>query len=114
MLVLLSMVFLLISSLLRLAYCFAHAAGQEVLAKGALGRLSGRLSSPAKQDVPLAEEVSSDQGEPAFASGGISNQSSGHLMGNSGERAARQVSQCRLISRQAFHCAAPYHVPGTK
>eukprot|EP00904_Undaria_pinnatifida_P008729 jgi/Undpi1/4987/HiC_scaffold_19.g08339.m1 len=66
-------------------------AGQEVLAKGALGRLSGRLSSPAKQDVPLAEEVSSDQGEPAFASGGISNQSSGHLMGNSGERAARQA-----------------------
>ncbi|CAM9603965.1 unnamed protein product, partial [Laminaria digitata] len=60
---------------------------QEMIAKGA----SSRLSSPAKQEAPLAEDVSSDHGEPAFAPGGILNQSPGHWMSNSGERAARQA-----------------------
>lgn len=82
-----------ILSLLRLAYHFAHAAGQETLTKGA----PGRLSSPAKQDAPLAEDVSSDQSEPAFASGGTSNQSPGQWVSNTGERAARQVSLCWLV-----------------
>lgn len=61
--------------------------GQETLTKGA----PGRLSSPAKQDAPLAEDVSSDQSEPAFASGGTSNQSPGQWVSNTGERAARQA-----------------------
>ena len=79
--------------LARFGYNFAHAAGQEILAKGA----PGRLPSPAKQDAPLAEEVSSDHREPAFVPGGISNQSPGQWVSNSGERAARQVSLYWLI-----------------
>ena len=86
---------LLILSLLRLAYRFAHAPGQETLAKGA----PGRLSSPAKQDATLAEDVSSNHSEPSCAPGGsgTSNQSPGPWVSNSGERAARQVSLRWLI-----------------
>lgn len=87
-----------------LPYHFAHAAGQEMVAKGA----SSRLSSPAKQEAPLAEDVSSDHGEPAFAPGGILNQSPGHWMSNSGERAARQVSLCWFI--RIFNPVAPFCV----
>lgn len=79
--------------MLRVVDHFAHAAGQEILAKAA----PGRLPSPAKQDAPLAEDVLSDHGEPPFAPGGISNQPPGQWVSNSGERAARQVSLYWLI-----------------